>query len=69
MFKEFRTQPTEIQIRTLAMHRQAEIGVAAHFSYSESGRSHASQDAYWAAELKEILNHSDDSDFMNQMKI
>lgn len=69
MFHEFRTQPTEIQIRTLAMHRQAEIGVAAHFSYSETGQSKTSQDAYWAAELKEILNNSEDSDFMTQMKI
>ncbi|HBB27583.1 TPA: hypothetical protein DCZ36_03760, partial [Candidatus Gracilibacteria bacterium] len=69
MFHEFRMQPTEIQIRTLAMHRQAEIGVAAHFSYSETGQSKTSQDAYWAAELKEILDNSEDSDFMTQMKI
>lgn len=69
MFHEFRSQPTEIQIRTLAMHRQAEIGVAAHFAYSETGQSKVAKDAYWAAELKEILNNSDDSDFMTQMKI
>lgn len=69
MFHEFRTQPTEIQIRTLAMHRQAEIGVAAHFAYSETGQSKTAKDAYWAAELKEILNNSEDSDFMTQMKI
>lgn len=69
MFHEFRSQPTEIQIRTLAMHRQAEIGVAAHFAYSETGQSKTAQDAYWAAELKEILDKSEDSEFMNQMKI
>jgi len=69
MFHEFRTQPTEIQIRTLAMHRQAEIGVAAHFSYSETGQSKTAQDAYWAAELKDILKNSEDSDFMTEMKI
>lgn len=69
MFHEFRSQPTEIQIRTLAMHRQAEIGVAAHFAYSETGQSKIAQDAYWAVELKEILDHSEDSDFMNHMKI
>lgn len=69
MFHEFRSQPTEIQIRTLAMHRQAEIGVAAHFAYSETGQSKTAQDAYWAAELKEILSNSEDSDFMTQMKI
>jgi GTP pyrophosphokinase len=69
MFHEFRSQPTEIQIRTLAMHRQAEIGVAAHFAYSETGQSKTAKDAYWAAELKEILSNSEDSDFMTQMKI
>ncbi len=69
MFHEFRSQPTEIQIRTLAMHRQAEIGVAAHFAYSETGESKNAKDAYWAAELKEILSNSEDSDFMTQMKI
>ena len=69
MFHEFRSQPTEIQIRTLSMHRQAEIGVAAHFAYSETGQSKTAKDAYWAAELKEILDNSEDSDFMTQMKI
>lgn len=69
MFHEFRSQPTEIQIRTLAMHRQAEIGVAAHFAYSETGQSKTAQDAYWAAELKDILDNSEDSDFMSHMKI
>ena len=69
MFHEFRTQPTEIQIRTLDMHRQAEIGVAAHFAYSETGQSKRAKDTYWAAELKEILDNSEDSDFMSQMKI
>jgi len=69
MFHEFRSQPTEIQIRTLTMHHQAEIGVAAHFAYSETGESKTAKDTYWAAELKEILNNSEDSDFMTQMKI
>lgn len=69
MFQQFRTQPTEIQIRTLDMHRQAEIGVAAHFEYSETGRSKRAQDMYWVSELKDILANSQDADFMNQMKI
>lgn len=69
MFREFRTQPTEIQIRTADMHRQAEIGVAAHFAYSETGSSKNAKDVYWVAELKEILDTSEDSEFMSQMKI
>lgn len=69
IFKEFRGRPTEIQIRTMDMHKQAEIGVAAHFEYSETGKSRIATDAYWVNELKDILSNSEDRDFMNQMKI
>lgn len=69
MFQEFRKQPTEIQIRTLDMHRQAEIGVAAHFEYSESGNSRIAKDVYWVSELKEILEKSADGELMDEMKI
>ena len=69
MFQEFRKQPTEIQIRTVAMHAQAEIGVAAHFEYSESGASHIAKDVYWVSELKEILKNSADGEFLDEMQI
>ncbi len=75
MFREYRregdnrTQPTEIQIRTQKMHEQAEIGIAAHFEYSESGKSSIAQDVAWVKELKEILGSTHDSDFLSQVRI
>lgn len=36
----------------MAMHRQAEMGVAAHFDYKESGSSTISRDVFWVQELK-----------------
>ncbi|MCK9272178.1 RelA/SpoT family protein [Candidatus Gracilibacteria bacterium] len=67
-----RTHPTEIQIRTQEMHLKAEIGVAAHFAYSESGKSKIAKDAYWVSEIKNIVDSSldqEDSEFMSNMKL
>lgn len=70
LFPEVRSQPTEIQIRTPEMHRQAEIWVAAHFDYSEVGKSHNSKDSYWVQTIKSILETSDETwQFMSEMKI
>ncbi|MDD2515629.1 MAG: RelA/SpoT family protein [Candidatus Gracilibacteria bacterium] len=66
---DFSKQPTEIQIRTMDMHIQAEIGVAAHFTYSEKGRSDISHNFWWVNELKDILEISKNADFMAEMKI
>ena len=70
LFPEVRSQPTEIQIRTREMHRQAEIGVAAHFEYSEIGKSKHSKDSYWVQTIKSIIEASEESgSFMSEMKI
>lgn len=70
LFWNVRSQPTEIQIRTESMHRQAEIWVAAHFEYSESGKSGRSRDSYWVETIKNIALSGDESGvFMNEMKV
>jgi len=70
LFDSVRSQPTEIQIRTQTMHRQAEVWVAAHFEYSESGESRRSKDSYWVETIKSIALSSEESwVFMNDMKL
>ncbi|MBU1223595.1 MAG: bifunctional (p)ppGpp synthetase/guanosine-3',5'-bis(diphosphate) 3'-pyrophosphohydrolase [Gammaproteobacteria bacterium] len=61
----------EVQIRTFDMHRQAELGVAAHWRYKEGGK----QDAQYEekiAWLRRILEWKDDvadsSEFTEQFK-
>lgn len=70
LFPEVRSQPTEIQIRTPDMHIQAEIWVAAHFEYSEKGRSAKSKDSYWVKTIKWIVENAiEGKDFMSQMNV
>jgi GTP diphosphokinase / guanosine-3',5'-bis(diphosphate) 3'-diphosphatase len=70
LFPEVRSQPTEIQIRTPEMHRQAEIWVAAHFEYAESGKSSDSKDSYWVKTIKNIVDASHEGgEFMSEMKV
>jgi guanosine-3',5'-bis(diphosphate) 3'-pyrophosphohydrolase len=49
------------------MHRQAEMGVAAHFDYKEQG-STMSKDVFWVRELKSLMEKLEDGDFMGEMK-
>jgi GTP pyrophosphokinase len=52
------------------MHRQAEIGVAAHFEYSEIGKSKYSKDSYWVQTIKSIIEASEESgSFMSEMRV
>ena len=70
IFPEFRNQPTEIQIRTPDMHRQAEIGIAAHFEYSETGKSVIANDTYWVRTIKNILDNVNEwQEFLSEMKV
>lgn len=70
LFPELRSQPTEIQIRTAEMHEQAENGVAAHFAYSESGKSKNATDSYWVKTIKNIIDQNKSGgEFMTDMKI
>jgi RelA/SpoT family (p)ppGpp synthetase len=48
----------EIQIRTLAMHEQAERGLAAHWAYKE-GRPAEDVPVPWIDDLVEILDHAE----------
>jgi GTP pyrophosphokinase len=52
----------EVQIRTEAMHRQAEYGVAAHWRYKEAGKAVRSQGAFEdkVAWLRELLAWRDE---------
>ena len=51
----------EIQIRDRAMHRRAELGVAAHWSYKQ-GVQPDGADYPWLQNLLEILEHQHDAD-------
>jgi GTP diphosphokinase / guanosine-3',5'-bis(diphosphate) 3'-diphosphatase len=70
LFPDLRSQPTEIQIRTPDMHIQAEVGVAAHFEYSETGTSKKSKDSYWVQTIKGIIGAENaGGEFMHEMKM
>lgn len=70
IFPELRTQPTEIQIRTEEMHLHAELWVAAHFEYSEKGKSTPSNESYWVTTIQSIIKSMDEwGSFMNEMKM
>ena len=63
----------EIQIRTEDMERTAEIGVAAHWRYKESGSSSKSIDTHveWLRDLLDMLQseENDPKEFMHLLKI
>lgn len=63
----------EIQIRTLAMHQEAEYGVASHIAYDEAGKPKAggkiTKNIKWIKELIEWQKHVDHHDeFLQTLK-
>lgn len=65
-------QPIEVQIRTHAMHRVAEGGIAAHWKYKESGRLDQKDEERfdWLKRLMEWQKEFDDpSEFLESVKI
>ena len=63
--------PFEIQIRTWDMHKIAEYGIAAHWSYKEQGSRAAAHDSR-IAWLRSLLDHSEGSsprEFLDSLKV
>ena len=49
----------EVQIRTVDMHREAELGLAAHWAYKQGPEGAAARESYpWLRDLLEILDHA-----------
>src|SRR5260370_28157851 len=65
-------EPIEIQIRTQEMHRVAEFGVAAHWTYKEGGKDRGTfdQKLSWLRSLLEWQNEVGDAEsFLNTVKV
>jgi GTP pyrophosphokinase len=64
-------QRIELQIRTQEMHEVAELGVAAHWVYKQSGSPRTEGRQYrWLRELLDILEHaSDPQEFLEHTKL
>ena len=62
-------KPIEVQIRTRAMHRTAEYGIAAHWKYKQAVRSKESE-AQWLAQMLDMQSATkDSSEFMRNMRL
>jgi GTP pyrophosphokinase len=64
--------PIEIQIRTEEMDKTAEVGIAAHWKYKESGESdELDRHIQWLRDLVDMLKNDtkDDEEFLETLKI
>ncbi|QBI21471.1 bifunctional (p)ppGpp synthetase/guanosine-3',5'-bis(diphosphate) 3'-pyrophosphohydrolase [Egibacter rhizosphaerae] len=62
-------KPIELQIRTRAMHRTAEYGVAAHWKYKQATRN-AESETQWLSQMLDMQSDTADSgEFMRNMRL
>ena len=65
-------QPLEVQIRTLAMHRTAEVGIAAHWHYKEGGARDVEfeKKVTWLRSLLEMQSEAkSEVDWLDALKV
>jgi GTP pyrophosphokinase len=63
-------KPLEIQIRTQAMHRTAQYGIAAHWKYKDGRGGRGEADLAWLQQMLEWQRDlSDPKEFMDSLKI
>jgi GTP pyrophosphokinase len=61
-------RPLEIQIRTREMHQEAELGVAAHWTYKKGENKAADEWLTWVKQLMETGDEADASEFMRSFR-
>lgn len=62
-------KPIELQIRTKAMHRTAEFGIAAHWKYKQAMRGQESE-SQWLAQMLDMQSDTSDSgEFMRNVRL
>lgn len=68
LLRDYRKQPTEIQIKTYEMKEYSDIWVAAHFEYKEKWSVKATG-INWVKELKDLTSDLENNDFVSSLKI
>ena len=68
LLKDYRRQPTEIQIKTYKMKEYSDIWIAAHFEYKEKWSVEA-KDIDWVRELKDLVSDLENNDFVQSLRV